>query len=367
VTVANLGFSAWALALGSIALSSACANGGGEGQAETSESGDDSTGGPSSAASDDADDDDDDGSPTTADDDGVDDGSSGGDTGVDEDVVVVPLRVEGFNVPTVETYYGCFEFTFQLDQLGHIVKFVPQIDNAAHVHHFVLTKLDAPSGEGDGYSCFDLSGEMVWTWAPGGEAWELPPEAGFLIGDGESGNVTFRLQVHYNNPLGTSGQTDSSGLDLHVSTALREHDAGTMVFGDIENIAIPPGMAAYEHISTCHGPATASILSEPMHVFGTAMHAHNIGSVLWSEVHRGGTLAYELNRDEPYLFDSQHMNPVDLVIEPGDEIQTHCIYDSSERTQTTMGGPGTMDEMCWNVVTYWPRVANPVDICGSFN
>ena len=140
-----------------------------------------------------------------------------------------------------------------------------------------------------------------------------------------------------------------------------------MVFGDIQGISIPPGMPAYEHIATCSGQATAGFLSESMHVFGTAMHAHNIGSVLWSDVNRGGQFMYELNRDDPYLFGSQHMNPVDLVIEPGDEVVTHCIYDSSERTTTTLGGPGTQDEMCWNVVTYWPRVENPLDECGSFN
>lgn len=361
MNVANLGFSACSVVLGSIVISMACSNGGGEGLAETSEPGDGSTGEPTSAASaDDAED-----APATTADDAADD--AGSDTGVDEDAVVVPLRIDGFNVPTVETYYGCFEFSFQLDQLGHIIQFVPQIDNAPFVHHFVLTRLDAPSGQTNGYSCFDLTGEMVWTWAPGAEAWALPPEAGFLIGDAPGGAVNFRLQVHYNNPLLTAGETDSSGLDLYVSKTLRPNRAGTMVFGDIQGIVIPPGMPAYEHIATCRSEATASFLTESMNVFGTAMHAHNIGSVLWSDVNRGGQFMYELNRDDPYLFGSQHMNPVDLVIEPGDEVVTHCVYDSSERTTPTLGGPGTTDEMCWNVVTYWPRVANPLDECSSFN
>ena len=367
VKVANLGFSVKRLVLGSITLAMACDDGGGEGVAETSDSSADSTADPSSAASDDAVDDGDDSadSPTTSADDSADD--SAADTGVDEDVDIVELRVESFNVPNVETYYACFEFSFQLDQLGHIVEFTPKIDNTAHVHHFVLTRIEQPTGGTNGYSCLDLSGEMIWTWAPGGEGWKLPPEAGFLVGDAPGGNVTFRLQVHYNNPLGVTGQTDSSGLDLHVARTLREHNAGTMVFGDIQGIEIPPGMPAYEHVATCSSSATSAILSEPMHVFGTAMHAHDIGSVLWSDVLRGGDIAYELNRDEPYLFNSQHMNPVDLVIEPGDEVKTHCIYDSTERSGTTLGGPGTADEMCWNVVTYWPRVENPLDVCSSYN
>jgi Copper type II ascorbate-dependent monooxygenase, C-terminal domain len=31
----------------------------------------------------------------------------------------------------------------------------------------------------------------------------------------------------------------------------------------------------------------------------------------------------------------------------------------------TIGGPGTENEMCWNLVTYWPRVPQPIDLCGE--
>jgi len=357
-----MGFFARATCLGSIVLTAACSAGGGDGQGATSNGDAESSGEPTSAASTDAD-----GGGSSGGAGSSDGGSDGGSTGGNDDVQVVPLRVDAFNVPTIETYYACFEFSFTLDQLGHIVGFAPQIDDAKHVHHFVLSKLDGPTGQSPGYSCFDLAGEMIYTWAPGGQTWELPPEAGFLIGDGEGGSVTLRLQVHYNNIGGDEGAVDSSGLDLQVARTLRPNNAGTMVFGDIDGIAIPPAMSAYEHVATCSGNATSTLLQEPMHVFGTAMHAHELGRVLWSEVWRDGAMAFELNRDDPYLFSAQHMNPVDLVIEPGDEVQTHCIYDSTDRTETTVGGPGTQDEMCWNVVTYWPRLANPVDTCGTGN
>lgn len=361
--VANLGFSAPTFFLGSLAFALACGDGGGDGQGTATDAEAESSGEPTSAATDDGSTTD--APPATTTDDDAESGSSDG--GVDtapEDAEPVPLRISAFPVPTVETYYACFEFTFTLDQLGHVVGFVPHIDDAAHVHHFVLSKLDAPGNSNAGYSCFDLAGEMVWTWAPGGNEWWLPPEAGFLVGDGPNGTVTFRLQVHYNNPLGDAGATDSSGLDVYVTKNLRPNTAGTMVFGGIGGIAIPPGEPAHEHVATCSGTSTAQLLAEPMHIFGTAMHAHDIGSVLWSEVHRGGDMLYELNRDDPYLFDSQHMNKVDLMIEPGDEVQTHCIYDSTHRTETTVGGPATDQEMCWNVVNYWPRVPNPIDECG---
>ena len=256
-----MGFFARATCLGSIVLTAACSAGGGDGQGATSNGDAESSGEPTSAASTDAD-----GGGSSGGAGSSDGGSDGGSTGGNDDVQVVPLRVDAFNVPTIETYYACFEFSFTLDQLGHIVGFAPQIDDAKHVHHFVLSKLDGPTGQSPGYSCFDLAGEMIYTWAPGGQTWELPPEAGFLIGDGEGGSVTLRLQVHYNNIGGDEGAVDSSGLDLQVARTLRPNNAGTMVFGDIDGIAIPPAMSAYEHVATCSGNATSTLLHELTHV-----------------------------------------------------------------------------------------------------
>src|SRR5690606_5764334 len=121
---------------------------------------------------------------------------------------------------------------------------------------------------------------------------------------------------------------------------------------------IPPGEPEHEHVMRCRSGATAGFMDGPIHVFGSSMHAHEIGSVLWSELWRDGELVQEINRDEPFLFDSQHMKEVDLEIQPGDEIVNHCIYDSTDRDGTTIGGPGTGDEMCWNTVTYYPKIAS---------
>ncbi len=280
---------------------------------------------------------------------------------------IVPLRVSNFDVPTNETYYGCFDFTFQLDSLGHIVEFRPVIDNAAYVHHFVLTMVDEPSDSPDGYSCFDLAGDMIWAWAPGDTRFELPPEAGFLIGDRPGGNVTLRLQVHYNNPLGSMGEVDSSGLDMIVTDQLRPNNAGSLVFGDIEGISIPPGESDYEHIMTCRSEVTADRFEGPLQVFGASMHAHGLGKTLWTEVFRDGEMIMELNRDDPFDFNAQRFNFFDATLMPGDEIVNHCIYDSTDREETTLGGPGTENEMCWDTIVYYPKIESGFDYCSSFD
>ena len=53
------------------------------------------------------------------------------------------------------------------------------------------------------------------------------------------------------------------------------------------------------------------------------------------------------------------------VIQPGDLVENHCVYDSTERTEPTYGGLGTFDEMCWNEMMYYPRENINFDLCGN--
>lgn len=300
--------------------------------------------------------------PTVGDESGGESSEGSGDLGEK-----ISLRVGDFAVPSIETSYNCWDFTFSLDQLGHITAFDAVIDNAAHVHHFVVTLTEGGTNSADGYSCFDLAGDMIWAWAPGETRFELPENAGFLVGDTPGGQVTLRLQVHYNNPLNVTGQTDNSGFDFWVTPELRENNAGTLVFGDIEGIQIPPGEPAHEHIMTCRSEVTAAQFPGPLHVFGTSMHAHNLGSVLYSEVYRDGEMILEMNRDDPFDFENQNMKAIDFELLPGDQVVNHCIYDSTGVDETTFGGPGTTDEMCWNTIAYYPKIPSGFDYCSSYD
>lgn len=310
--------------------------------------------------------------PTTGDDTesddatGPDESGESGTSGLPDDWQVWEMRIENHPVPVAETAYQCFEFSATLDQLAHIVGFNAIIDNAAHVHHYVVTLLDQPTGQPQGYSCFDLAGDLIWAWAPGAGEYLYPDVTGILVGDRANGRVTVRIQVHYNNPLGVAGQIDSSGLDVYLTPNLREYNAGTAVFADVGPISIPPGDPAFEWIAECSSAETQAMLTGPITVFGSSLHAHDIGSVLWTDVMRGGEFLLELNRDDPYDFANQTYKPIDdVVLMPGDAIINHCIYDSTSRTETTNGGPATSDEMCWNTMLYYPRENANFDYCGG--
>ncbi|RMG95373.1 MAG: hypothetical protein D6705_13810 [Deltaproteobacteria bacterium] len=272
------------------------------------------------------------------------------------------LRIDDHPLSTQETDYVCFEFTVPVDQLTHVTGFTPVIDNVPYVHHYVVTLLDQPTGN-QGYPCYDLTGDLAWAWAPGVEDFAYPDDVGLLVGDtGDS--VTFRIQVHYNNPLGVDGQTDASGLDVHWTTNLRTHNAGTLVVAQVNGFMIPPGEPNFEHEVRCDAQMTNAIFSGPINVIGSALHAHEIGKALFAEHWVGGQLAQTFNQDDPYSFEYQNYKEVSLTISPGDEIVTRCFYDSTDRTEPTYGGEGTSDEMCWNTLVYYPRENVAFPFCG---
>ena len=54
----------------------------------------------------------------------------------------------------------------------------------------------------------------------------------------------------------------------------------------------------------------------------------------------------------------------DFDVDPGDTLETHCVYDSTERAGVTPGGVASDEEMCLNFMMYYPKVSG--EKCGSF-
>ncbi len=306
------------------------------------------------------------GDTSTGDADTSDTTSDTGDTTTgEEELLRWEVRMPDFSPPSVfPTFYSCYSQTIEVAGPVHIVGFEPKVTDP-HVHHYVVQLLPGPAVDDPGDLCVeDPWTDMLWGWAPGGEALNLPPEAGFRAG--ETGTVTVRFQVHYDNPL-NQAFTDNGGFDVLYTDKLRPNDAGFVQFGDIDQIFIPANDPAHEHVASCSAAFTQANFEGPLNVIGTWLHAHNIGSVLWGEVIPGnGDPTFELGREDPYLFDNQTVQPAPAgtVLMPGDEIRTHCVYDNSGNDNPVTGGPETENEMCINFVLYYPK-SEQLDECGG--
>lgn len=103
-----------------------------------------------------------------------------------------------------------------------------------------------------------------------------------------------------------------------MTSELREHDGGILVTGArIPLLTIPPRQPSYEVATYCPPPVSPACpfcnpqqLDEftegkPIHVFGVAHHAHQLGRAIWTEVYRGDELVNTIWEDYSYNFDVQ--------------------------------------------------------------
>lgn len=50
------------------------------------------------------------------------------------------------------------------------------------------------------------------------------------------------------------------------------------------------------------------------------------------------------------------MKPGGVLVKPGDRLITSCGYNTIKDSEAVVGGIGTMNEMCFNFIEYYPEV-----------
>jgi hypothetical protein len=201
------------------------------------------------------------------------------------------------------------------------------------------------------------SASPIWAWAPGGEPLDMPLAAGFRVGAGAATYAV--IQMHYSNPSNTPGYRDSSGARLYLTTSLRPNNAGFMFLGmNTGRIFIPKDHARWHQTGSCPTSATNALGTNVMNVFASGLHMHLHGKEMWTEHFRGSTQLPRLGETHTYDFNAQKFVPVNATIRAGDSLTTHCIWDSVGSPTNITGGESTYEEMCLNVILYYPTVAS---------
>ncbi|GAA6234297.1 DBH-like monooxygenase protein 2 homolog [Lates japonicus] len=277
--------------------------------------------------------------------------------------------VDNITVPAYHTYYHCKVMNFpSLTTKHHIYQIEPVIENHDIVHHmllyrcpsFVLQSYDKPCYMGDvGDACF----WVVASWAVGGGVFELPENAGIPIG-GEDSNIFYRLEVHYNNPNMEAGRIDSSGLRLHYTAQLREHDVGILNTGVLPlskiEYKIPPNAPQFHTYGICNTTLFSQLVNPvpDLQVFSVLLHTHLAGRKVRVGQFRDGKQIDFLGVNENYDFEVQEIISVGNIrtIKPGDEIVVECTYNTVNRTGVTKMGLATTDEMCLAFLYYYPAI-----------
>ncbi|KAJ3317999.1 hypothetical protein HDU76_000986 [Blyttiomyces sp. JEL0837] len=286
------------------------------------------------------------------------------------DTQIFEIRMPNITVPPVSTSYLCSHFEFPADTKYHVIKY-EGIPNSKFIHHMeIYSCISKPPSFGDLYDCSSMGSvcsEVQYLWAPGVPPVILPAEAGLPMGKGSNAKQYFTLQVHYSNPDLVENVTDVSGMRMYYTKQLRPSDVGVLTVGSVD-IDIPGDSSEYTILepNVCPSECTSKF-SQPINVISTFNHMHTLGHNMSVQHIRG------INEIEPisirpfYDFNYQANKQIlNTIIMPGDAIITTCTYKPTigERTNTTKFGESTKQEMCLNIIQYYPKMEN-IDVCMS--
>ncbi|KAJ3281591.1 hypothetical protein HK104_011374 [Borealophlyctis nickersoniae] len=292
------------------------------------------------------------------------------------DLQVFEMFFDNYTVPAdQETTYTCIHTSFQAPpppaggngtNKYHVIRYEGVARNK-EVHHMIIYGCNAPPTEfNKTYECTRMEtscSTFLFGWAPGIGVIDMPEEAGFAIGQAADAFQYFSLQIHYNNQDRKS-IVDSSGFRLWYTSQLRKHDMG-VIFTGVEDMTIPGSTP----MTTLKGGECPSVCTKrfpgPITIQWNAFHMHTIGRNMTTKHIRDGRELTPLGVRNHYDFNYQSItSPINgpRTFLPGDSLITTCSYDSSSRPNSTHWGEGTSDEMCYNIVQYYPRFLD-VDWC----
>jgi hypothetical protein len=252
--------------------------------------------------------------------------------------------------------YVCWGADVAQNPAKHVTSFAPRIDNTKIVHHVVL--YDAPAAYSSTptpcSAATSLDWRMVYGWAPGGNALELPPDVGYPIGGAQPSHYV--VVMHYSNPQKLTGGKDASGIDLCTGPP-RPNEADVMAFGSssFKIPAQPPPGGVF----SLDCALTLSSLFTGRHVFAAMPHMHKLGVRMSTTLTpKAGGPDEDLGTQPNYSFDTQAWLPISATMNEGDVIHTRCGWTNTTGAEVRFG-QNTADEMCYSFTMYYPRVVTP--------
>jgi hypothetical protein len=250
---------------------------------------------------------------------------------------------------TTEDVYVCYGVELGLTSERQVIGMVPNVVNHKIVHHMLLFQADeavsatpAPCSAGG-----SLDWRIVYGWAPGGQAFNMPANVGFA----EDGSTHWVVQVHYNNIDGLSGETDTSGFSLCTTDQLRPNEADVAAFGSMNFTIEPHDTLDITCSVTWDSTAVTAFAAFPhMHELGTTIGTNDLGS-------SGSGTPAPMGSVPAWNFQSQLWFPINVTLNQGDTIATRCAWNNTTDAPVSFG-EYTEDEMCYSFTMYYPKITS---------
>jgi hypothetical protein len=211
------------------------------------------------------------------------------------------------------------------------------LDDARVVHHAVL--LHEPerrsAGQDGPWDCsagVDPATPFLYARAPGGNAFAFD-DGGLPVRTGDR----LILQMHDHNAAGYRDAVDASGVRVF-------HDAPTgrawaMRALGPEDFTLP----ARRWSSVC----AVEPVREPLTMLAGMPHLHELGVAFHQDVLRADGTVEPIVDLTGWNFHNQQFYRYDVDLDPGDQLDTWCVYDNDTARPVSFG-ENTEDEMCYH-------------------
>ena len=288
-----------------------------------------------------------------------------------DDVQYLDITMDEVAVPDSETTYWCALMKIPASDSTRYVLRSSALLQEGHeslVHHITAYACDPDDDVSDaGWEgvCTDANmpskhcrgSSVIFGWAVGGNDWAFPEDTHL-----ELEHEFVMVEMHYDNPEMRSDFVDSSGFRMYWTETPQAMAVGfggvaLHAFADGLGQWIPGGLSFAHNAAFTPSECTEGLPEEGVQVFATFLHQHTIGAALSLRHFRDGVELEPLDVNMDYDFNYQqyiyHDEPRTIL--PGDSLIIDCWVDSSNRSQVTVAGESSRQEMCSAGFMYYPR------------
>jgi hypothetical protein len=204
------------------------------------------------------------------------------------------------------------------------------------VHHivFVRTLTPEPAGFSDCNILFRPTWDPLFVTGAGSSTLAFPENAGHTLSKG----TQLLVQLHLLNS-GTQTVEDPVEIKMHRSSVANPIPVATYTFGTLQ-LKVPANRASQVQAG-CQ-------VDEDLQLIAGFPHMHRMGRSLRFEVGDSQDSMQTKFLRDPYDFDDQHVEQLDLKLSPGDKTRVTCDYQNTTSNDLTFG-ESTNNEMCFFV------------------
>lgn len=203
-------------------------------------------------------------------------------------------------------------------------------------HHLILSRASAPEPEGFAECdiAFRSSWEILFITGTGDTKLEFPQDAAHILG----GGTQLVLQMHLLNTR-DEAVTGSVAIDMRRTQVDNPRPVNSFIFGTAA-VELPPAQTS-DVVGTCS-------MFQSVQLIAGFPHMHLRGRAMRFEVGASVGELQEVYRRDPFDFDSQQMDMLDLSVSAGQVTRVTCTFDNPT-DEVISYGESTNEEMCYFV------------------